>query len=232
MKPPSNSKPDHQQFVGNYLPVSSIFNPTAFFILLDYKIKQLLLRSSPCLIVFEVLLQFQNLWISFNIYCFISIFPPISIYRHILASLILFMYYLVIVFHLLLYPRFILNNFFSFISRAVFQFWTVPNHSSQTVLSNQSQCLSLTITHILIKLLKLVCFFTCFGIMNQSVSSVTQSCLTLRNPMDCSTPGFPVHHQLPEFTQTHVHRVDDVIQTSHPLLAPSPPASQHEDIFQ
>ena len=52
-------------------------------------------------------------------------------------------------------------------------------------------------------------------------SSVTQSCLTLCDPMDCSTPGFPVHHQLPELTQTHVHWVSDAIQPRHPLLAPS-----------
>ena len=50
--------------------------------------------------------------------------------------------------------------------------------------------------------------------------SLTQSCLTLCSPMDCSTPGLPVHHQLPEFTQTHVHRVSDAIQPSHPLLSP------------
>ena len=55
-------------------------------------------------------------------------------------------------------------------------------------------------------------------------SSVAQSCLTLCNPMNRSTPGFPVYHQLPEFTQTHVHRVGDAIQPSHPLLSPSPPA--------
>ena len=61
-------------------------------------------------------------------------------------------------------------------------------------------------------------------------SSVTQSCLTLCNPMNHSTPGLPVHHQLPEFTQTHVHQVSDAIQPSHPLSSPSPPApnpSQH-----
>ena len=61
-------------------------------------------------------------------------------------------------------------------------------------------------------------------------SSVTQSCLTLCNPMNCSTPGLPVHHQLPEFTQTHVHRVGDAIQPSRPLPSPSPPdpnPSQH-----
>ena len=50
------------------------------------------------------------------------------------------------------------------------------------------------------------------------------SCPSLCNPMDCSTPGFPVHHQLPELAQTHVHRVSDAIQPSHPLLSPSPPA--------
>ena len=55
-------------------------------------------------------------------------------------------------------------------------------------------------------------------------SSVAQSCQTLCNPVNHSTPGFPVHHQLPEFTQTHVHRVRDAIQPSHPLSSPSPPA--------
>ena len=66
-------------------------------------------------------------------------------------------------------------------------------------------------------------------------SSVAQVCPTLCNPMVCSTPGFPVHHQLPEPIQTHVHRVGDAIQPSHPLLSPSPPAfnlSQHQGIFQ
>ena len=55
-------------------------------------------------------------------------------------------------------------------------------------------------------------------------SSVTQSCPNLCDPMNCSTPGLPVHHQLPEFTQTHVHRVNDTIQPFHPLSSPSPPA--------
>ena len=61
------------------------------------------------------------------------------------------------------------------------------------------------------------------------------SCPTLCNPMNRSTPGLPVHHQLPEFTQTHVHRVGDAIQPSHPLSSPSPPApnpSQHQGLFQ
>ena len=68
-----------------------------------------------------------------------------------------------------------------------------------------------------------------------SLSSVAQSCPTLRDPMDHSMPGLPVHHQLPEFTQTHVHRVGDAIQPAHPLSSPSPPAlnlSQDQGIFQ
>ena len=66
-------------------------------------------------------------------------------------------------------------------------------------------------------------------------SSVAQSCLTLCNPMNCSTPGLPVHHQLLESNQTHVHRVSDAIQPSHPLSATSPPALnlfQHQGLFQ
>ena len=66
-------------------------------------------------------------------------------------------------------------------------------------------------------------------------SSVAQSCPTLCNPMNRSTTGLPVHHQLLEFTQTHVHPVSDAIQPSHPLSSPSPPApnpSQHQSLFQ
>ena len=68
-----------------------------------------------------------------------------------------------------------------------------------------------------------------------SYCSVTQSCPTLCNPMDCSTPGFPVLHYLLEFAQTHIHWVSDAIQPSHPLSPPSPPAfnlSQHHGLFQ
>ena len=67
------------------------------------------------------------------------------------------------------------------------------------------------------------------------IRSVTQSCPTLGNPMNQSTPGLPVHHQLPEFTETHVHRVSDAIQPSHPLSSPSPLVpnpSQHQRLFQ
>ena len=66
-------------------------------------------------------------------------------------------------------------------------------------------------------------------------SSVAQSCPTVCDPMNHTTPGLPVHHHLPEFTQTHLHRVCDAIQPSHPLSSPSPPApnpSQHQSLFQ
>ena len=75
----------------------------------------------------------------------------------------------------------------------------------------------------------------CQDIPKFQFSSVAQSCPTLCNPMNSSTPGLPVHHQLPEFTQTHIHRVSDAIQPSHPLSSPSPPApnpSQHQGLFQ
>ena len=70
--------------------------------------------------------------------------------------------------------------------------------------------------------------------MSAQLSSVAQSFPTLCDPMDCSTPGFPVYHQFPELAQTHVHRVSDAIQPSHPLSSPSPPAfnlSQNQSFF-
>ena len=76
---------------------------------------------------------------------------------------------------------------------------------------------------------KFICLFSV------QFSSVAQSCPTLWDPMNCSTPGLPVHHHLPEFTQTHVHWVSDAIQPSHALSSPSPPAlnpSQHQSLFQ
>ena len=70
---------------------------------------------------------------------------------------------------------------------------------------------------------------------NSQEVQFSQSCPTLCDPMNRSTPGLPVHHKLPEFTQTHAHRVGDAIQPSHPLSSPSPPApnpSQHQGLFQ
>ena len=72
-------------------------------------------------------------------------------------------------------------------------------------------------------------------LLSVQFSSVAQSCLTLCDPMDCSMPGFPVHHQLPALAQTHAHRVSDAIQPSHPLLSPSSPAfnlSQNQGLFK
>ena len=74
-----------------------------------------------------------------------------------------------------------------------------------------------------------------FLVFSVQFSSVAQSCPTLCDPMNRTTPGLHVHHHLPEFTQTHVHRVRDAIQPSHPLSSPSPPApnpSQHQSLFQ
>ena len=73
------------------------------------------------------------------------------------------------------------------------------------------------------------------SIRSDQIRSVAQSCPTLCDPMNRSTPGLPVHHQLLEFTQTHVHPVSDAIQPSHPLSSPSPPApnpSQHQSLIQ
>ena len=97
-------------------------------------------------------------------------------------------------------------------------FWLLKNKQGTTILGS-NKVISESSTH------------TCLV----HFSSVAQSCLTLCNPMNHSTPGLPVHHQLPESTQTHVHRVDDAIQPSHPLSSPSPPAinlSQHQGLFK
>ena len=90
-------------------------------------------------------------------------------------------------------------------------------------------CLSLSIYWI--------CMWAVTGnfILSHQFSTVTQSCPTLWDTMNRSMPGLPVHHHLPEFTQTHVHWVSDAIQPSHPLLSPFPPApnpSQHQSLFQ
>ena len=70
---------------------------------------------------------------------------------------------------------------------------------------------------------------------SDQIRSVAQTGPTLCDPMNCSMPGLPVHHQLPEFTETHIHQVSDAIQPSHPLSSPSPPApypSQNQSLFQ
>ena len=85
--------------------------------------------------------------------------------------------------------------------------------------------------YILIKML----FSASYPFSSVQFSSVTQLCLILCDPTDCSTPGFPVHHQTLELTQAHVHRVGDAMQLSHPLSSPSPPTfnlSQHQGLFK
>ena len=94
---------------------------------------------------------------------------------------------------------------------------SLHNHNWKVSVLQHSSCLVVQCSHL------------------YTFSSVTQSCPTLCDPMECSMPGLPVHHQLPEFTQTHVHRVSDAIQPSHPLSSPSPPTfnlSQHQSLSQ
>jgi len=91
-------------------------------------------------------------------------------------------------------------------------------------------CGSFEVHYLFYHYFKIICL-----ISSVPFTSVPQLCPTLCNPMDYSTPGLPVHHQLPEFTQTHVHWVGDAIQPFYPLSSPSPPAfnlSQHQGLFQ
>ena len=99
--------------------------------------------------------------------------------------------------------------------------------------------LSIFILHVFwfwISLVRCIHFVVCYVMVrSDQIRSVTQSCPTLCDPMNRSTPGLPVHHQLLEFTETHFHWVSDAIQPSHPLSSPSPPApnpSQHQSLFQ
>ena len=115
-----------------------------------------------------------------------------------------------------------------------------PKHLLKTALlwhlfhkSNAYTCVNLVLHF-------LFCFTDLFNVYSYAnyyskFSSVTQLCLTLHDPLDCSTPSFPVHCQLLELAQTHVHPVSDAIQPSHPLSSPYPPAfslSQHQGLFQ
>ena len=84
--------------------------------------------------------------------------------------------------------------------------------------------LSFTISRSLLRLMSIELVMPSNLLTIIQFSSVAQSCLTLCDRMDCSTPGFPIHHQLPELAQTHVYQVGDAIQPSHPLSSPSPPA--------
>ena len=113
---------------------------------------------------------------------------------------------------------------------------SVTEHSKVYLLDNGTSigsCVFLLIykTHFIVR--KLILLWA--NEWTVQFNSVTQLCSTLCEPMNCSTPGFPVHHQLPESTQTRVHWVGDAIQPSHPLSSPSPPAfsrSQHQGLFK
>ena len=112
----------------------------------------------------------------------------------------------------------------------------LPNHPTLS-LSHRVQKTVLFLNFPLFHFQLLMIFLKSIKEKQSSVqfSSVAQSCPTLYDPMNLSTPGLPVHHQLPEFIQTHVHWVGDAIQPSHPLSSPSPSApnpSQHQSLFQ
>ena len=99
---------------------------------------------------------------------------------------------------------------------------TIPINDYTTNPSKHNNCTQIFLQRLIfISLWFLV--VTLLNTMIVQFSSVTQSCPTLCNPMNRSTPGLPVHHQLPEFTQSHVHRVSDAIQPPHPLSSPFPP---------
>ena len=110
------------------------------------------------------------------------------------------------------------------------------NPTSQTASYYLHQQISLLWTYHMNGIIQHVVFSDLLLLLSRSdqIRSVAQSCPTLCDPMNCSTPGVPVHHQLPEFTQIHIHRVSDASQPSHPLSSPSPApnASQHQSFFQ
>ena len=106
------------------------------------------------------------------------------------------------------------------------------------LVSDVQQSDSVDLVYISIYVYTYIYFFIFFSILiyfSFQFSSVTQSCPTLCDPMDCHMPGFPVHHQLPELAQTHIHRVGNAIQPSHSLSSPSLPAfnlAQHQGLLQ
>ena len=115
--------------------------------------------------------------------------------------------------------------------------WTAARQASLSITKSQSLLKLVSIESVMPSNHITLCLYTYahFIYISVQIRSVAQSCPTICDPMNPSTPGLPVHHQLPEFTQTHVHRVSDAIQQSHPLSSPSPLApnpSQHQSLFQ
>ena len=109
----------------------------------------------------------------------------------------------------------------------------LQHHSSKVSILWHSAFFTIKLSHPYVTTGKTIALTRHYAV--DQIRSVAHLCLTLCDPMNRSTPGLPVHHQLQEFTQTHVHRVSDAIQPSHPLLSPSPPApnpSQHQSLSQ
>ena len=133
------------------------------------------------------------------------------------------------------------SSYYQTISKELYHFypptssaWALQIHDNMLSNSGPAPCHSKANTQYLFFSLWLI---SLCGIWKNwyHIRSVAQSCPTLCDPMNLSTPGLPVHHQLPEFTQTHIHRVGDAIQPSHPLSSPSlfaPNPSQHQSLFQ
>ena len=129
----------------------------------------------------------------------------------------------------------ILSCFHSFYFILLFRSYFYHFISSSLIPFSASDILLLIPSRVFLISVIMLFFSVCLLFNSSQFSSVTQSCLTLCDPMNRSTPGLPVHHQLLEFTQTHVHRVSDATQPSHLLSSPSPPApnpSQHQSLFQ
>ena len=137
----------------------------------------------------------------------------------------------------MLYKRFLLVTYFIHSRNSVCQ--SQPPHSSHPapfpLWCPYVRSLRLCLYFYFVNKIIFTNFSDSIYVCSVQFSSVAQLCPTLCDPINHSTPGLSVHHQFPEFTQTHVHPVSDAIQPSHPLLSPSPPAPnpfQHQSLFQ
>ena len=161
----------------------------------------------------------------YNIYAHICVCVSVCVHTHITLT-----YYINIHMWVLVFPE------------LMFQVWFKPAHTSHLQIlylpATITWVSNLTINTVKTKIITPLLWDVIFpfkNIRSDQIKSAAQSCLTLFDPMNCSTPGLPVHHQLPELTQTHAHQVSDAIQPSHPLSSPSPPApnpSQNQSLFQ